>query len=165
MPKTRSIPSGEVDVAIIGAGAAGIAAGRQLAAAAPIRFVVLEGRSRLGGRAWTAAHDGFPLDLGCGWLHSADRNPWAQIAEAAGFTIDRTPAPWTSNKRDLTFSEEQQRDFQRASAEFYDRLDRATDEHLALRGRRAAVRSERDELPQLDLEARNEGEAERPALV
>ena len=129
MPKTRSIPSGEVDVAVIGAGAAGIAAGRQLAAAAPIRFVVLEGRSRLGGRAWTAAHDGFPLDLGCGWLHSADRNPWAQIAEAAGFTIDRTPAPWTSNKRDLTFSEEQQRDFQRAAAEFYDRLDRATEDH------------------------------------
>jgi monoamine oxidase len=128
MSKTGSIPSGEVDVAVIGAGAAGIAAGRQLAAA-PIRFVVLEARLRLGGRAWTAAHDGFPLDLGCGWLHSADRNPWAGIAEAAGFTIDRTPAPWTSNRRDLSFSEEQQRDFQRASAEFYQRLEQATEEH------------------------------------
>jgi monoamine oxidase len=130
MPKPRSIPSDEVDVAIIGAGAAGIAAGRRLAAATPISFVVLEARSRPGGRAWTAPHGGFPLDLGCGWLHSADRNPWVAIAEKAGFTIDRTPAPWTSNKRDLTFTEEQQRDFQRASAEFYDRLDQATaDDH------------------------------------
>jgi monoamine oxidase len=128
MSKTRSIPGSEVDVAVIGAGAAGIAAGRQLAAAAPISFVVLEARPRAGGRAWTAAHEGFPLDLGCGWLHSADRNPWVGIAESAGFTIDRTPAPWTSNKRDLSFSEEQQRDFQRASAEFYDRLEQATEE-------------------------------------
>jgi monoamine oxidase len=128
MPRSGSIPSGEVDVVIIGAGAAGIAAGRRLAAAVPVSFMVLEARSRLGGRAWTAERAGFPLDLGCGWLHSADRNPWVAIAEELGFTIDRTPAPWTSNKRDLTFTEDQQRDFQRASAEFYDRLDRATED-------------------------------------
>ena len=29
---------------------------------------------RLGGRAWTRTVEGHPLDLGCAWLHSGDRN-------------------------------------------------------------------------------------------
>ncbi|MCC6946128.1 MAG: FAD-dependent oxidoreductase [Bradyrhizobiaceae bacterium] len=119
-------PSGEVDIAIIGAGAAGIAAARRLADAGA-DFVVLEARSRIGGRAWTAELAGFPLDLGCGWLHSADRNPWTGIAEKAGFAIDRTPAPWTAG-RDLTFTEADQRDFRAAFAAFYGRLDQAAEE-------------------------------------
>src|SRR5262245_54311713 len=122
-----AIPSSEIDVAVIGAGSAGIAAARRLAAA-KADFIVLEAPSRLGGRAWTESHGGYPLDLGCGWLHSADRNPWVAIAEKGGFTIDRTPAPWTSNKRELTFTEQQEREFQRASAAFYDRLEHATEE-------------------------------------
>jgi monoamine oxidase len=46
------LPS-EVDVAVIGAGAAGIAAGRRLAEAKRASFVVIEARERAGGRAWT----------------------------------------------------------------------------------------------------------------
>ena len=46
------LPS-EVDVAVIGAGAAGIAAGRRLAEAERASFVVIEARERAGGRAWT----------------------------------------------------------------------------------------------------------------
>ena len=85
----------ETEVAIIGGGAAGIAAGRRLRAAG-IDCLVIEARPRLGGRAWTVTdQSGFALDLGCGWLHSADRNPWTKIAEAQGYTIDRTPPPWT----------------------------------------------------------------------
>ncbi len=68
------LPS-EVDVAVIGAGAAGIAAGRRLAEAKRASFVVIEARERAGGRAWTVETEGLPLDLGCEWLHSADRNP------------------------------------------------------------------------------------------
>jgi monoamine oxidase len=128
MSKTAPILSGEVDVAVIGAGAAGIAAGRRLAEAVSVSFVVFEARARLGGRAWTAQRGGFSLDLGCGWLHSGDQNPWTGIAEKLGFAIDRTPAPWTSGKRDLSFSEDDQREFNRASSEFYDRLDKAAQE-------------------------------------
>ena len=29
------------------------------------------------------------FDLGCGWLHSADRNSFVKIAEAFNFTVDR----------------------------------------------------------------------------
>jgi monoamine oxidase len=79
---------------VIGGGAAGIAAARTLAGAG-IRPRILEARDRLGGRAWTIQSPlGFPLDLGCGWLHSAERNPWRAIAEAKGWAIDHTPPPW-----------------------------------------------------------------------
>ncbi len=56
---------------------------------------MVEARDRVGGRAWTIdSGQGFPIDLGCGWLHSADRNPWREIAEAGGWEVDRTPPPW-----------------------------------------------------------------------
>ena len=84
----------DVQVAVIGGGAAGIGAARRLREAG-LAALIVEARSRPGGRAWTLEAGGFPLDLGCGWLHSAERNPWTSIAEAQGRTIDRTPPPWS----------------------------------------------------------------------
>lgn len=85
---------GNTEVAIIGGGAAGIAAAHRLRAGG-IEAVIVEARARLGGRAWTVADaSGFPLDRGCGWLHSADQNPWLAIALAQGREIDRSPPPW-----------------------------------------------------------------------
>ncbi|MGE0259227.1 MAG: flavin monoamine oxidase family protein [Alphaproteobacteria bacterium] len=92
------LPS-EVDVAVIGAGAAGIAAGRRLAEARRASFAVIEARERPGGRAWTIEKDGFPLDLGCEWLHSADRNILAPLAEQLGFAINRRRPDWTTRLR------------------------------------------------------------------
>src|SRR5579864_264300 len=86
----------EVDVAVIGAGAAGIAAARRLVAAAGVSVVVLEARLRAGGRAWTVAGDRGPMDLGCEWLHSADRNALSPLAEELGFTINRRRPDWTT---------------------------------------------------------------------
>jgi monoamine oxidase len=86
--------SGEAAVVIIGGGAAGIAAARRLREAG-VAALLIEARARLGGRAWTVDRAGSPLDLGCGWLHSADHNPWAPIAEAQGRAIDKTPPPWS----------------------------------------------------------------------
>jgi monoamine oxidase len=85
--------NGDVEVAVIGGGAAGIGAARRLRDAG-VKALIVEARDRLGGRAWTIAAGGFPVDLGCGWLHSAKRNPWTAIAAAQGRTIDRTPPPW-----------------------------------------------------------------------
>ena len=88
------------DVAIVGAGAAGIAAGRRLAALG--RSVLLvEALHRLGGRAHTSQLAGIPLDLGCGWLHSAERNPLAALADTAGIQIDRSKAAWGEQMRDV----------------------------------------------------------------
>jgi hypothetical protein len=93
-----------LEVAVVGAGAAGIGAATQLAAAR-ISFTVFEARGRVGGRAYTIADNApFPLDLGCGWLHSADRNPWTRIAAEAGFTIDKTLPGWGSQSFNLGFS-------------------------------------------------------------
>jgi monoamine oxidase len=114
----------EIDIVVIGAGAAGVAAGRQLLAARA-DFTVLEARSRAGGRAWTEQSGGFPLDLGCGWLHSAEKNPWSNIAEAEGLHIDRTAPPWGKQALSCGFPPEEQREFRAAIAAFYQRIDAA----------------------------------------
>lgn len=110
------------DAIIVGAGAAGIAAARRLHDAGR-RVRVLEARARLGGRAWTMTAGGFPLDLGCGWLHSADRNPWSEIAREVGVRIDKTPPPWTRPSSPVGFPIEDQRAFRLALDAFYDRVE------------------------------------------
>ena len=65
--------------------------------------MIVEADSRLGGRAWTREQGGLHIDLGCGWLHSAERNSWISIAEAAGIAIDRSAAKWGVQFRDLGF--------------------------------------------------------------
>jgi monoamine oxidase len=86
----------EFDVLVVGAGAAGLAAGHRLSEAR-VSTLVLEARARIGGRAHTMpTRTGHPVDLGCEWLHSADRNPWTAIAEAMGFAIDRNLPDWGS---------------------------------------------------------------------
>lgn len=106
--------AGEVDVAIVGAGAAGLAAASALAGA-PLRTIVLEAASRIGGRARTIVAPGdIPIDLGCGWLHSASRNPWTRIAGERGFTVDRTPPRWGEQTEGEGFTEEEQAAFDAA---------------------------------------------------
>ena len=78
------------DIAVIGAGAAGLAAGLSLEASGR-SFIVLEARDRIGGRAWTdTASLGLPFDCGAHWLHAADRNPFTAIADRLGFRYDAT---------------------------------------------------------------------------
>ncbi|KRE11509.1 hypothetical protein ASE66_23475 [Bosea sp. Root483D1] len=122
-----------LDVAIVGAGAAGVAAGRQLAASG-LDVLLIEATDRIGGRAHTAFHDGLHFDLGCGWLHSADRNGWAALAPELGFHLDRTTPPWGIQFRDLGFPAADQRAARAAFAHFEQRLretppgnDRASD--------------------------------------
>ncbi|MCB1423829.1 MAG: FAD-dependent oxidoreductase [Nitratireductor sp.] len=76
-----------VDVAIVGAGAAGLGAAKVLLAAGK-SVRVLEAMDRIGGRAWTESDTfGLPFDQGCAWLHAADRNPFFAEAKAAGWTM------------------------------------------------------------------------------
>jgi monoamine oxidase len=83
-----------VDIVVIGAGAAGLGAAGRLRAARQ-NYLVLEARQRLGGRAHSVmTAPGYPVDVGCEWLHSADRNPWVEIARRLGFAIDETLPDW-----------------------------------------------------------------------
>jgi len=111
-------------VVVIGAGAAGIAAARRLVQAG-VDILVLEARDRIGGRAHTIERDGHALDLGCGWLHSADENVLADQVEMQGLTLDRTPPPWESQAFNLGMTPAEQADFGRAFGDFEDRVAEA----------------------------------------
>ena len=104
MPIIESPVGSDVDVAVIGAGAAGLASAARLKSKRPdLDVLVFEAGQRIGGRAHTLAPPGagVPLDLGCGWLHGARTNAWTRIAGDLGFAVDRTPAPWDGGGREL----------------------------------------------------------------
>ncbi len=83
--------SGQVDVVIIGAGAAGIAAARRMAAAGRT-YALLEATKRPGGRAITdTAIFGRPFDLGAARLYNPTANPLVELGTAAGAPL--YPAP------------------------------------------------------------------------
>ena len=75
------------DVLVVGAGAAGLAAGRVLADAGR-RVAILEARDRVGGRIFThrvAAEDAgppVPVELGAEFIHGLPRATWALLEEA-----------------------------------------------------------------------------------
>ncbi len=118
-----AMPGSDVEVVVVGGGAAGIAAARRLCGAG-VDCLVVEARPRLGGRAWTITDaSGFALDLGCGWLHSADRNPWVAVAKEQGATIDRTAPPWERPSLDGVFPRAEQDEFHEAMGEFFARLE------------------------------------------
>ncbi|HUL04916.1 MAG TPA: NAD(P)/FAD-dependent oxidoreductase [Candidatus Acidoferrum sp.] len=82
------------DIAVIGAGAAGLAATRTLIERG-LSVLCIEARDRVGGRAWTDAETfGVPFDRGCAWLHSGDINPWRPIAADLGFTVVEQRQVW-----------------------------------------------------------------------
>lgn len=110
-----------IDVAVIGAGAAGIAAARALVEAG-VSVVVLEARNRIGGRAHTVGWQGQGLDLGCGWLHSADENPLVDRVEALGLTLDKTRPPWRTQAFNLGLTPDEQQAFRDAFDAFDERV-------------------------------------------
>jgi monoamine oxidase len=122
-----SLPS-EVDVAVIGAGAAGLGAARALENS-DLSVIVLEARDRVGGRGHTImAAPEIIFDLGCGWLHSADKNSFVKIAEQLNFEIDKTRPPWREQSFDTGFPLPERLDFIKALDAFYDRAEQAAGE-------------------------------------
>jgi monoamine oxidase len=121
------VASSDTEVVVIGGGAAGIAAAHRLGAAR-MECLIVEARPRLGGRAWTNTDDpACPIDLGCGWLHSADRNPWRDIAQAQGRTIDKTPPPWMRRSTPIGFPVSEQIAFFQAMGKFHERVETLAD--------------------------------------
>lgn len=116
-----SLPA-SVDVAIIGAGAAGLGAAHALAGRG-LAVIVLEARNRLGGRAWTVqASPDVTFDVGCGWLHSADKNSFVAIAKQLGFELNTDLPPWRERAYGNAFPQSERDDFMRAMDTFYERL-------------------------------------------
>jgi monoamine oxidase len=82
---------GALDVIIVGAGAAGIAAARRIAAAGR-PFALLEAADHIGGRCITDTRAfGVPYDLGAHWIHTPDLNPLTKLTPRRGIEVYRAP--------------------------------------------------------------------------
>jgi monoamine oxidase len=89
--------SGPIEVVIVGAGAAGIAAARKIAAAGR-RYVLIEASDHVGGRCFTDTKTfGLPYDRGAHWIYLPDSNPVTRLAPRRG--IDVYPAPQSQKVR------------------------------------------------------------------
>jgi monoamine oxidase len=121
-----SLPS-EVDVAVIGAGAAGLGAARTLQNSG-LSVIVLEARMRVGGRGHTVmASPDVVFDVGCGWLHSADKNSFVKIAEQLNFEIDMSHPPWREQSFGDIFPPKERAAFIKALDAFFDRAEEAAE--------------------------------------
>ena len=77
------------DVIIIGAGAAGLSAAKELSRQG-LRYTLVEASHRIGGRAYSeeiAPNNWF--DLGCSYLHQGETNPFVPIAEDLGMVLEK----------------------------------------------------------------------------
>ena len=88
-------------VAIIGAGAAGLSAARELSRRG-ISFVIIEAANRVGGRAYTESLSFMqPVDHGCSWITGSDRNFFKDFGIKEGFTLlDHTNASADTFEKD-----------------------------------------------------------------
>ncbi len=77
-----------MNIAVIGAGAAGLAAATELAKKGS-QVTVFEARDRIGGRIWTDRSFGYPIELGAAWLHTGMAHPYA--ARSGGRTRQSDP--------------------------------------------------------------------------
>ncbi len=81
----------EADIVVIGAGAAGIAAARRIAAANR-KVIVVEASGQVGGRCQTDASSfDVPFDRGARWMHNPETNPMIRLARSAGLDIVTAP--------------------------------------------------------------------------
>ncbi len=92
LPAARAAaPSRDADIVVIGAGAAGVAAARRIAAANR-KVIVIEAAGQIGGRCVTDTTSfAAPFDRGARWLYDPDANPMVRLGRAAGLEIVAAP--------------------------------------------------------------------------
>ena len=76
-------------ILVIGAGMAGLVAGRLLHDSG-CAVTLLEARARIGGRVCPDMSLGVPIDLGGSWIHGADDNPLTDWCAALGVEVVQT---------------------------------------------------------------------------
>src|SRR6185369_6358358 len=105
----------DADVIVIGAGAAGLAAARELSAA-QLKVIVLEARERIGGRINTH-FDQWPIELGAEFVHGKPPETLA-IAKRAGLDLQSIPnRHWHAHDGAIT-----------QSGEFWSRVEDVTED-------------------------------------
>lgn len=81
--------SKKINIVIVGAGIAGIAAARKLHDQGH-HVIVLEARDRTGGRIHTYNWEGMPIDLGAAWIHGDQNNPLTSLVHQFGVETKET---------------------------------------------------------------------------
>jgi monoamine oxidase len=106
--------SNDADVIVIGAGAAGLAAARQLVQRGK-STIVLEARERIGGRIYTVrdANTSVPIELGAEFVHGTAESTRHLIDESRLAMYEITGERWLSQRKGLI-----------RFHDFWDRLDR-----------------------------------------
>lgn len=82
----RAQVAADLDIAIIGGGAAGIVAA-QRAREKKLTARIFEAQGRLGGRVYTDETLGAGYEAGAFYIHFGERNPWREIAEIHKFEL------------------------------------------------------------------------------
>src|SRR5262249_36615377 len=82
----------DFDVIIVGAGLAGLSAGRELEHLDHKKILILEANDRIGGRAYTAeiGPERVPIDYGGAWIHGVPTNPLTPLVDSMGFKREGT---------------------------------------------------------------------------
>ena len=90
------------DTIIIGAGAAGLAAARELADAGR-SFLVLEARDRIGGRVLTTVdpHTALPVELGAEFIHGEAEHTMKLVDEAGLITVPVLGAHYRADRNNI----------------------------------------------------------------
>jgi monoamine oxidase len=90
------------DVLVIGAGAAGLAAAAELAAARQ-SVLVLEARDRIGGRIWTHHEPGLPVpvELGAEFIHGEPQSTFELLRQFGVPAVDAGGSHWTLQRGQL----------------------------------------------------------------
>jgi monoamine oxidase len=113
------LSASDLDLVVVGAGAAGLAAART-ALACGLTVAVLEAKDRIGGRAHTDTDTfGVPWDRGAHWLHHARHNPFTAFADQEGFAYQQSPIPrrlWSGGWADAALDAELEDYYARAFA-------------------------------------------------
>jgi monoamine oxidase len=89
----------DADVVVIGAGAAGLVAAQRLASGS-LRVILLEARSRVGGRVWSrnVAPIPTPIELGAEFIHGAAPQTMALLREAGLAAVATDGEGWSCSE-------------------------------------------------------------------
>ncbi|MCE9521575.1 MAG: FAD-dependent oxidoreductase [Alphaproteobacteria bacterium] len=120
--------TGDPDVVIVGAGAAGIAAAKTLIDGGR-RVQVIEAAARIGGRCYTdRATFGVPFDRGAAWIRSSTRNALTGLARLYSFDLGTRDANEMLFANGALHARASNPAFERAFFAYSDALAHAADE-------------------------------------